>query len=87
MSRTVLHTSHENEDDLGHAEQLFAAAARNDRAAFDRVFEAWLTQCYRAAWRSCRSHALAQLRVRAHMLRAVAMCAAAPAAPSSRSQR
>jgi len=86
MSRTVLHASHESEDDLGHAEQLLAAAARNDRAAFDRVFEAWLDRCYRAAWRSCGNPTLAQLRVRAHMLRAVATCAAAPA-PPSRSQR
>lgn len=87
MSRTVLHASHESEVHLGPAEQLWAAAARGDRAAFDRVFDAWLTRCYQDAWRSCRNHARAELQVRAHMLRAVVARAAAPAPLSSRSLR
>jgi hypothetical protein len=65
--------------DRRYAERLWAAAARGDRVAFDRIFETWLTKSYALAWRSCHDRRAAQQRVRTQMLEAVAASAAAAA--------
>jgi len=65
--------------DRGYAERLWAAAARGDRTAFDRIFEAWLAKSYEAAWQSCQDRCAAQTRVRAQMLQAVASSSVAAA--------
>jgi hypothetical protein len=57
--------------DRRYAERLWTAASRGDRAAFDRIFEAWLLASYAVAWRACRDREIAQSRVREQMIEAL----------------
>jgi len=72
--------------DRRYAERLWAAAARGDRVAFDRIFETWLAKSYESAWHACHDRCAAQTRARTLMLQAVASSAEARA-PSPRLRR
>lgn len=70
--RTELRDSgHEDRSDRRFAERLWAAAARGDRIAFDRIFDTWLARSYEAAWELCHDRQTAQTRARAQILQAV----------------
>lgn len=73
--------------DRDHADRLWAAAMRGDRAAFDRLFGAWLAASYAAAWQTCHDRLEAQTRVRAQMLRAFESRAAALTASGAARRR
>jgi hypothetical protein len=74
-------TRPEDRNDRRCAERLWAAAARGDRIAFDRIFDSWLARSYEAAWELCHDRDAAQSRARAQMLEAMRDTTAAQTKP------